>query len=117
MAVDLNDKMTVCLTEATAMVAWCSYLVMQCAAGHRCEQWSFHLPVSMTSSVSKSNLVALLPSSETMHLVLGLFKVYLHSYQWSSDAEFVKMDGIKVAPADLPCEGLHEAVTLFSLNL
>lgn len=79
MAIDLNDKMTVCLTEATAMVALCSYVVMLCAAGQRFEQGSLHLPVSMTSSVNKSNLVVLLPSSETMHLVLGLFKVYLHS--------------------------------------
>ena len=37
-----------------------------------------HLPVSTTSSVSKSSLVVLLPSSDTMHLVLGLFKVYLN---------------------------------------
>ena len=37
-----------------------------------------HLPVSTTSSVSKSSLVVLLPLSDTMHLVLGLFKVYLN---------------------------------------
>ena len=71
----------------------------------------------MTSSVSKSNLVVLLPSSETMHLVLGLFKVYLYVCKCWYDPESVRMGDIRMPPANLPCKGFHEALTLFSLNL